>query len=317
MHPALGARDMDPTLAWLIDPSDPAVRAKALVELVGRASDDADVIAARRESLTRGSIARVLDGLVPGAHANALYLPKYNAGWHRVIALGEMGAPGDEPRVARALEACLREFVKPEGGFGRRASHLCTTGNIVRAATLLGKGDDPRVRRGVEWLVSQQLDDGGWSCWPEERPQGMLDAWEALGAFAALPPSQRPRKAVERGVEFMLSRHLGAEEDYAPWRRAHFPRHYYYDLLVGLEVATALGDPHDARLKPALAWLASKRAGDGTWAHEKHHPDYDDPDYSPYAPGLDLPIAPLAIEPEGAPSKWVTLAAMRVLRRVS
>lgn len=307
---------MDPTIAWLLDPTDPAVRAKALVELEGRAPEDADVLAARKESLVRGSVARVLDGLRAEGDSSALYLPKYSTAWHRVVALGEMGAPGDDPRIARALDACLREFQKPEGGFGRRASHLCTTGNIVRAATLLGRGDDPRVRRGLEWLVSQQLDDGGWTCWPDEGREGLLDAWEALGAFAAMPPGERPRKAVERGVAFMLSKKLGAEEGYAPWRRAHFPRHYYYDLLVGLDLATTLGDPRDERLGPALAWLRSRRLPDGRFAHEDHHPDHDDPDYSPYAPGMDLPIEPLVIEPEGAPSKWVTQASLRVLRRV-
>lgn len=313
---SVGGLRVDATLAWLLEPADPAVRAKALVDLVGRSSDDREVLDARDASVAHGSVARLLAQLRGEGDASALYLPKYDSGWHQLIALAEMGAPGDEPRVARALEACLTAFAKPEGGFGRRASHLCTTGNIVRAATLLGRGDDARVRRGAEWLVSQQQADGGWSCWPDEEPRGSLDAWEALGAFAAMPADERPRKTVERGVEFLLSRKLGAEEDYAPWRRAHFPRHYYYDLLVGLELATTLGDPRDERLKPALAWLASKRAPDGTWRHERHHPDFDDPDYSPYAPGLGLPIRPLVVEPEGEPSKWVTLAALRVLRRV-
>lgn len=304
---------MDATLAWLLDASDPAVRAKALVELQGRPPDDAEVRAARAASVDRGSVARVLDGLEAEGDSRALYLPKYKTAWHRVVALGEMGAPGDEPRVARALEACLREFERPDGGFGRRMGHLCTTGNIVRAATLLGRGDDPRVRRGLEWLVAQQLEDGGWTCWPDEGRTGLLDAWEALAAFAAMPPGERPRPAVERGVEFFLSKKLGAEEDYAPWKRAHFPRHYYYDLLAGLELATTLGDPRDGRLAPALAWLRSRRGADGRLAHEKHHPDLDDPDYTL---GTDLPIEPLVVEPEGAPSKWVTLAALRVLRRV-
>lgn len=308
---------MDATLAWLLDPSDPAVRTKALLDIAGCARDDADVQAARKEMYLRGSVAKLVADLGDTPpDANVLYLPKYASPYHRVIALAEMGATVEEPRVARALDACLAGFAKPEGGFGRRGSHLCVTGNLVRAATLMGRGDDPRVRSGIEWLVSQQQKDGGWNCWPERNPFGLLDAWEALGAFAALAPGQRPKEVVARGVEFLLSKQLGLGEDYAPWRRLHFPRHYYYDILVGLDLATALGDAEDERLAVPLSWLASKRGADGTWRHEKHHPDIEDPDYTPYPAGMNLPLGPLVVEPEG-PSKWLTLAALRVLDRVA
>jgi hypothetical protein len=305
----------DAVLAWLLDPSEPAVRAQALVALAGRRPDDAEVREARAASAKEGAVARLLDGIGALGDANALYLPKYHTGWHRLIALAEMGAPLEEPRVAALLEACIAHFAKPGGGFGRRAGHLCTTGNLVRAAALLGRADDPRIERGIEWLVAQQMDDGGWSCWPEKEPRGTLDAWEALAAFAALPASLRPREAARRGVDFFLERALGVGQGYAPHERIHFPRHYYYDALVGLDAVTALA-PADPRLAPALAWLRSKRAADGRWRLDRQHPDYDDPDYTPYGPGMDLPIVPLVVEEAGVPSKWATLYAARVLARV-
>lgn len=306
---------MDPTLAWLLDPTDPGVRAKALVELAGRAPSEQDVLDARARSVKEGSVARVLDALTDPKGDTALYNPKYNAPFHQVIALAEMGAPGDEPRLARALERNLASRAKPDGGFGRKASHFCVTGNLVRAATLLGHGDDPRVRSGVQWLVEHQLPNGAWTCFPDEEPEGTLDGWEALGAFAALPERARPKDAIRRGLEYYLERGLGMRDAYEPWRRIHFPRHYYYDALVGLDIATALGDPRDARLSPALAWLRGRRASDGKWRLDAQHPDIGaGTDYAPQDAAAGT-VTPLVVEPLDAPSRWATLAALRVLRR--
>jgi hypothetical protein len=78
------------------------------------------------------------------------------------VALADMGAPGGEPRIAATLEACLSGFAKPDGGFGHRAGrHPCVAGNLTRAAILLGRDEDPRVRSAVRWLVGSQRTDGG------------------------------------------------------------------------------------------------------------------------------------------------------------
>ena len=312
---------MHPTLAWLLDVEEPAVRAKALVQELGRAPDDPDVLAARAASVVRGGVARLLDELGPLPATNAeLYTPKYTAPFHRVITLAEMGAPGDEPRLAAHLERLLALRARDDGGFGSKAGHLCVTGNVVRAAHLLGRGDDARVQRGIEWLVEHQLPDGGWTCYPEADPGGTLDSWEALGAFAAIPPRERTgsvRTAIARGVEWLLQQELGMRDAYAPWRRLHFPRHYYYDVLVGLDLATELGDPRDKRLAPALDVLRDLRDAEGRWWLEAHHPDIGvGSDYTPHWPEEKRPVRPLVVDEAGAPSRWLTLAAMRVLGRV-
>jgi len=100
---------------------------------------------------------------------------------------------------------------------------------------------------------------------------------------------------------------------YAPWFRFHYPNHYYYDILVGLDVITKLGFADDKRLKPALGILNDKRQTDGTWLLDKVHPDL--------GPGAryDLDyggVKPFALEKPGTPSKWITLTALRVLKRV-
>ncbi len=288
----------------------------------GRARDDPAVMAAQKESLIHGSIARILNGLTVTSNATDLWEPKYGAPYHRLIALAQMNAPSNDERITKTLDACLATFAKPDGGFGRSDSHLCVTGNMVRTATHFDRGGDPRVKKGVEWLLAHQRADGGWNCFPEDEPGSTVDSWEPLAALGTIPSSQRStdvEHAINRGVVFFLEQHLGVDAGYEPWRRIHFPRHYYYDFLQGLELATTLGDPKDARLKPALDLLLSKRSVDGRWALDATHPDVDpegDPPYKPIYAKMMAETVRLEVEPPIVPSRWSTLAAMRVLQNV-
>jgi hypothetical protein len=83
-------------------------------------------------------------------------------------------------------------------------------------------------------------------------------------------------------------------------------------VLVGLDVITALGYATDKRLKPALQLLDRKRLPDGTWALDAVHPDLG------IGAGYRVKKRPrrFALEKPGKPSKWITLTALRVLKRV-
>src|SRR3989442_2880155 len=44
------------------------------------------------------------------------------------------------------------------------------------------------------------------------------------------------KSAVELGAEYYLGKELHKQGgEYPPWYRFHYPVHYYYDLLVGLD----------------------------------------------------------------------------------
>jgi len=313
------------TMAWLLDPVEPGVRALALIHLEGRNPDVQEVRSAQADSLVRGSIANVLNGLVlPSDHGSYenLFLPRYGAPYHRLIALADMDAPGRDQRIRNLMGRILNAFTKPDGGFGRSEGHVCVTGNIVRTARHFGRGEDPRVKRGVEWLLAHQRSDGGWNCFPDDDPNSTVDSWEPLAALGSIPETQQSRdirRAIDRGVEFLLEQHLGIDKGYEPWRRIHFPRHYYYDFLLGLELVTSLGDPHDPRLNPTIELLLSKKSADDRWSLDDTHPDVDpegDPPYKPiYAEMMkNKPMNKLEVEPPGLPSKWATLVAMRILQ---
>jgi hypothetical protein len=162
--------------------------------------------------------------------------------------------------------------------------------------------------------VEHQKEDGGWHCFDLE--SGTLDCWEGLAAYSALQKQKWTKgikRSADRGAEFYLERRLFREgRRYEPWFKFHCPSHYYYDILVGLDLLTALGHAGDKRLKPALTILKDKRRSDGKWVLDAIPPDLvTDPRYA-----LKKKLTPVALETKGEPSRWITLTCIRVLKKV-
>jgi hypothetical protein len=125
------------------------------------------------------------------------------------------------------------------------------------------------------------------------------------------------RDCVARGAEFYLGRELHRQgARYEPWYRFHWPTHYYYDLLVGLEILTSLGYGEDPRLQFALDYLRKKRRPDGRWNLDAVHPDGGPRGEEWYAAHPKDRPTPLVFESPRRPSKMVTLRALTVLSRV-
>lgn len=246
----------------------------------------------------------------------SLYRPKYIATNWMALILSDLGLTKDNPRIAKTAGQYFDRWLREDSSDNIFKDEVCIVGNTARMLTRFGYGDDRRVRRLFDRLLEDQKADGGWDCFG--RRNGTLDGWEALAAFAAIPDSERSREvksSIERGVEFYSERELLREgKRYLPWSRLHYPVHYYYDVLVGLDIITRLGYGGDKRLGPALKLLNGKRQRDGTWLLERVHPD--PPSFAWGKGNLKSKVTPFALEKAGRPSKWITLTALRVLKRV-
>ncbi|HTT26700.1 MAG TPA: hypothetical protein VMH90_07065 [Thermoplasmata archaeon] len=311
---------------WLLEPDQPAVRYYALVDLLGRKPEDPEVRRALAEIPRRGWGADLLGALQPSglweekeprnvqAYVDFLYQPKYVSSNWKALVVSDLGLTSSQPKIRRLAERFFEYKLRLGSPFNYFHEEVCVSGNTARILTRFGYGDDRRVRMLFDWLVEDQREDGGWNC--SQGTPGTLDGWEAMAAFAALPPSARTgriEKAIDRGAEFYLDRGLFREgKSYPPWRRLHYPNHYYYDILVGLDFLTRLGYGGDRRLQPALQILQEKRQRDGSWLLERVHPDAAGSSAQPYL----KKVKPFALEEPGQPSKWITLQALRVLKRV-
>jgi hypothetical protein len=324
-------------LPWLLDEANPAVRHLALRDLLGRAPDDPDVRAARDAATRSDPIAAILAAQDPAGwwvQPGPGYAPKYAGTTWQVVFLDQLGADPDEPRVRAACAYVLAHAQAPTGGFGlawgaREAPPPpstvlhCLTGNLLRALVGLGWLDDERVGRAVAWEAAEITGDGdprwyaatpgpGFRCGANE---GLPCAWgatKALLGLARIPLERRTPavvRAIDVSVEFLLSRDpavadypmgYGNTKPNGSWFRLGFPSGYVTDVLQVLEALVAGGAGRDPRLDHAVAWLRAQQDEHGRWANRY-----------PYAGKMVVDI-----DAPGAPSRWVTLRACRVLRAV-
>jgi prenyltransferase beta subunit len=198
-HPDDNTAAREELMSWLLDPQEPAARYRALVGLLGRSESEREVLRAQAEIPSKGWGAKILKEQKPGGFwesRNDLYRPKYIATIWNLIVLADLGVTASDERVRKSCELFLEEYSRPDGGFDSpssnwKRSELCLTGNLARTLVLCGYADDRRVRSAFDWLVENQMDDGGWHCFYEEAfGRGTLDCWEGLSAFAALPKSR-------------------------------------------------------------------------------------------------------------------------------
>lgn len=323
-RPSLRDRRDTGVLRWLLEEDQPSVRYHALVDLLGRPEDDPEVEAARSRIPRAGWAHELLKSQKPKGYWEAheprtfrewvqfLRFPVYQSSIWKGIVLSDLGLTAADPRIRRFAELVFEYKLHLSSEVNLFTEEVCIVGNVARMLTRFGYGDDRRVGKLYAWMLEDQREDGGWNC--AAGAPGTLDCWEALAAFAAVPKGDRSaamERAIAGGAEFYLQRSLFREgARYAPWFRLHYPAHYFYDILVGLDVLTELGYGGDRRLEPALRILRDKRRGDGTWLLDRAHPDT--------GPGTAAPrgVRPLALERAGGRSKWITLTALRVLKRV-
>ncbi len=309
---------------WLLEENQPSIRYLTQTQLLGKDEDDPEVQSAKQMIPRIGWAADILAKQQKRGwwvSDGRLYGPKYLSTNWMMLILSDLGLTKKEPRIAKACELWIERFAKGDGGFGMdgaKSSHLCIVGNTARALVKFGYADHPKVRSAFEWLVSNAAKLGGWSCFGSGRN---LDSWEGMSAFAVYPRqkwSKSMKRVVELGAEFYLERELYKQgEHYEPWYRFHYPLHYYYDLLVGVDFMTTLGYGEDARMKYALSHLAKRRRSDGHWNLDAIHPDVAGGMIDWYKKNPKHMPTPFALEKVGEPSKMITLTAMRVLDRLN
>ena len=318
---------------WLLE-GGAAERYAALTRLPGAAPDTPEVQEARRLIMTEGPVPAILAQQLPDGHwaeRDRFYRAKYQGTVWTLIILAELGADGADARVRAACEAVLRDSQDPDsGGFSYdRAKKAggglpsgvvpCLTGNMVFALIRLGMLDDPRARRGLDWITTYQRFDDGDGDAPTGRPYDKsemcwgrhtchMGAVKALKALAEVPPERRTpatHATISAGAEFLLRHHIHrrshdlAKVSKPGWKRFGFPLMYQTDVLEILWVLARL-DPaylRDERAREALDLVASRADAQGRWRLQQTFNDR-----------FVVPV-----EAKGEPSRWVTLRALEVL----
>jgi hypothetical protein len=323
-------------VTWLLEEQNPAVRWATLIGLLGRAPDDAEVVAARQRILHMPAVQRILDAQWPEGywvHPGVGYSPKYKATVWQIIFLAQVGVPHC-PAMERAAEYVLDNSRlgggnvpgtdTPEARFtahqGEDGAFLCLNGNLLRALTWFGYAEDARLRDTRKALAAQ-IERDQFRCRlnartasgrrPKRARDGLPCAWGTIKALAGLlasPAEERSpgeQRAIDTGVHGLLS-HDVAQADYPTagavshlWFRLGFPLGYASDLVELLEVLVPAGAGSDPRLGPAVDRVLSMRDDEGCWTL-----------------GWAPPNCWASFGTVGRPSKWATLRALRMLKNL-
>ena len=130
---------------------------------------------------------------------------------------------------------------------------------------------------------------------------------KALKALAEIPAEQRSADVadtIERGVEYLLKHHVYKRShnlnrvSKPGWLRLGFPLMYQTDALEILDILTKLG-VKDERMQDAIDLVLSKQDEQGRWKLENTFNGRFQTN----------------IEQKGTNSKWVTLNALKALKR--
>lgn len=323
-----------PPLDWLRGEDNPSVRYLTLTGILDQPETDAAVKEAKAAIMTAGTVPAILAKQNPAGYWGSpqdFYTAKYKGTVWQLLVLAELQADGRDERILRACEFILENSQSREsGGFAYRAGVRagggresgvipCLTGNMVWALIRLGFPDDDRVRRGIDWLATHQRFDDGDDKAPRGGPYTRLKTCfgghschmgvvKALKALAEVPPAMRTRAvndALDRGVEYLLIHRIHkksrdpSQVSKPGWLRLGFPLMYQADVLEILGILTRLGC-RDERMTEALEAVIRKQGDDGKWLLESTFN------------GRFL----VSVERKGKPSKWITLHALRVLKRL-
>jgi hypothetical protein len=336
-------------MEWLLDKSNPSIRYFALRDLLSK-SEDTDEVAAAKKAIPESTIVRkILDKQDPRGYweePNSPYLPKYKSSYWTIMVLSRLGIDRANEKVARACEFIFR-FQHDEGGFSsdsaekasmeyeyrrRKGKTLppksefvsslvyesqltCLTGNMAAALIRLGYEDDPRLKKALKWLVKVQNADGGWLCpyWKAHVRDkhacfmGTICPAEAFGEVSENNRTKDMKETVSRAAGFFLMHRLFKADHHnysvinKSWLELSYPWFAGYNTLRGLDVLTKLGYSKDERLCDASGVLLQKRQSNGSWILE------NSPEGRMQA----------NIEKKGQPSKWITMIALRVLKRLA
>ncbi len=320
----------DPT-SWLLDKEDPSIRYWALQDLIRKTKSDPEVLEAQELIMHSPIVKTILKNQnADGYWGNPdkwLY-PKYKGTIHQVMLLADLGAKKND-QIEKSIEylfgfqlySGIFKLEKPKTERGLQSKikgGYCYTAIILRSLIHFGYLPDTRTQKILDFFIeNHDVEMGSWPCqaypintagvFPENCFMGGV---KPLLAFSKIPENERSptlQKIIDQEIELYLQNYVykylrdkeGNRKAKAGWTRFGFPLFYQSDALEVLDMLTGF-NVRDERMQPALDLMIKAQQDDGTWllknsvANGKMWIDFEE---------------------KGKPSKWITLRAMRILKR--
>lgn len=245
------------------------------------------------------------------------------------LLVGKYGFDRSHPAIERAAEyvlSCQTEEGDIRGAYASQY-HPHYDGVFLEYLIKAGYQDDSRVKRCLEWMLSVQMDDGGWAhpmlaeglSWDEmtelssihapvipfdrTKTSGNLVTGMTLRAFAC-HPAYRHSEEARRAGELLTTRFFkpnvySTYKTADNWVKFQYP-FWWNNLLMALDsLSLMVFTSEHAKVAEALNWFVEHQSDDGLWENS----------YRKKAKRIDTERAR-----EGR--QWVSLAICIVFERI-
>jgi hypothetical protein len=289
-------------LPWLLDPQNPSVRYWTLVDVLDRPASDPEVAGSRLAIAQQPFVQELFALQRPGGYWGDETKPQTAQGAVAVLSLLHMLGVTPDERTTAGCDSFLRFCQHESGGFSmtktiRSGIFPCTTGQHLAFLVYFGLADEPRVRAAFAFVIEDMSAGDALDCGRYQHRDCLWGAIAALNGLAVLPAdmhSAQSRQVVARLADALLDARYDFAGEHRRWLTFGVPRGW--DLLSAVKTLAAHGYAHDPRFAPLLKLVLDRQDGQGRWLC-----------------GSVSQTWPM--EKRNQPSKWVTLDALRVLKR--
>lgn len=266
----------DPT-RWLLETNDPSIQLWYQLDIAHRPEEARAVLDTRERVLYSDPVQTIFakqDALGFWGDAAQLAQPYYNATLWNLALLAELGIPRASRRARNACEFMLQNFLRDDGTFA--GLDESETGYLVRAFGYFNYAHDTRVVNAARALSA--------------RANSFEASVSALWGCRAFCGEAQIARAMHAKLERVLE-NRNVENLYT------FPQFDPRDALFVLRVLAEYERATDARAAPLVNALIAKQNERAQWTLER---DLNAQLVTPF-------------EKQNAPSRWVTLNALRVI----
>ena len=250
-----------------------------------------------------------------GHWGRGFYQVKWISTHYTLLDLKHLGISPTNKECRQTIGMILRENKSPDGGLNPHTqigdSDTCINGMGLNYACYFGM-DEKELRSIVDFILSQQLDDGGFNCRFNRSGAVHSSLHTTISILEGILEYKNNgykyrlkelKKVEQESREFILQHKLFRSHRTGriidnKMLMLSYPSRWKYDVLRALDYFQFAGVKYDNRMDDAIKVLLKKRRKDGTWPLQAKHAGQVHFD----------------MEKTGSPSRWNTLRALRVLK---
>ena len=249
-----------------------------------------------------------------GHWGKKFYQPKWTSTHYTLLDLKNLSISPTNSKIRKTIIMLLKEEKGTDGGINPsrniKNSDVCLSGMFLNYASYF-EANEKDLMSIIDFLLSQQMKDGGFNCYSNRKGARHSSLHTTLSVLEGILEYRingykyrvdQIKKAEMDSREFILQHRFFKSDKTqklikSQFLRLSYPARWYYDILRALDYFRLAEVKYDERMQDAIDIILKKRDKDNRWHLQSHHKGHTH----------------FEMEKVGAPSRWNTLRALRVL----